>query len=99
MKCVSSLLLIISGLLSNEAVSQATLPMKAGQLVVTCFSGTSNNAVIPDPNNHVIGIIDTRDPLANGAVLGSNWVPPAGFMFHNEGSLSLIHISEPTRPY
>ena len=63
MKCVSSLLLIISGLLSNEAVSQATLPMKAGQLVVTCFSGTSNNAVIPDPNNHVIGIIDTRDPL------------------------------------
>ncbi len=60
--------------------------MQAGQLVVTCFSGTSNNTVAPDPNNHVIGIIDTRDPLANGAVLGDNWFPPPGFMFHNEGS-------------
>ena len=80
------LLLVLCSLLSNKATAQAALPMEAGQLVVTCFSGTSNNAVIPDPNNHVVGIIDTRDPLANGATLGSNWFPPPGFMFHNEGS-------------
>ena len=80
------LLIVLCGLLSNRAAAQVTLPMEAGQLVVTCFSGTSNNAVIPDPSNHVVGIIDTRDPLANGASLGSNWFPPPGFMFHNEGS-------------
>ncbi len=79
-------LLVCCGGLLPRALGQASLPIQPGQIVVTCFSGTSNNAVIPDPDNHVLAVIDTRDPLANGAVLGSNWVPPAGFFFHNEGS-------------
>ena len=79
-------LLLGGELVQNRAEAQASLPLEPGQIVVTCFSGTSNNAVIPDPNNHVVGIIDTRDPLANGASLGSNWFTPPGFMFHNEGS-------------
>lgn len=64
----------------------AGLPLQPNQLVVTCFSGTSNNAVIPDPSNYVIGIMDTSDPIGDGATLGTNWLMPPGWAFHNEGS-------------
>ena len=70
----------------QKSLAQAGLPLKPNQLVITCFSGTSNNAVIPDPDNYVIGIMDTRDPLGDGATLGSNWAMPLGWAFHNETS-------------
>lgn len=79
-------LFLIHSALNETAKGQVSLPLKSGQLVLTCFSGTSNNAVIPDPNNYVVAVFDTRDPLGNGAALGSNWAPPPGFVFHNEGS-------------
>lgn len=70
----------------QQGLGQAVLPLKPNQLVITCFSGTSNNAVIPDPDNYVIGFMDTRDPLGDGATLGSNWTLPPGWAFHNETS-------------
>jgi hypothetical protein len=84
----TTLLLILACLLGSaqKGLGQATLPLKPNQLVITCFSGTSNNAVIPDPDNYVIGFMDTRDPLGDGATLGSNWAPPPGWAFHNETS-------------
>merc|ERR1711991_230958 len=82
------LIILVACLLASiqQGIGQAVLPLKPNQLVMTCFSGTSNNAVIPDPDNYVIGFMDTRDPLGDGATLGSNWVPPVGWAFHNETS-------------
>ncbi len=66
------------------------LPVDCDEAVVTCYSGvTGNPATGPvDPNGFVVAVIDTRNPAANGAVLGNNWIPP---MYHNEnGGLNNI---------
>lgn len=53
-----------------------------GAAVVTCFSGYINNnpGQPPDPSGPVVAVIDVRDPLSKGAVLGRNYPAP---MYHN----------------
>lgn len=72
-------------------LSLSNFTFECGMSVATCFSATgtgSGNSCILQANNpagYVVGIIDTRDPVGNGAPLGTdnprNWAAP---MFHNE---------------
>lgn len=47
----------------------AVFPMVKGEAVATCYSGSN-------PNGHIVGVYDLRDPQANGAVLDTNWDAP-----------------------
>ena len=69
--------------LAPSSTIPSLLPVDCDEAVVTCYSGvTGNPATGPvDPNGFVVAVIDTRNPAANGAVLGGNWMPP---MYHNE---------------
>ena len=55
------------------------LPVDCEESVVTCYSGQTPAGV--NTNGFVVGIIDVRNPVASGAVLGANWAAP---MYHNE---------------
>lgn len=55
------------------------LPVDCEESVVTCYSGQTAAGV--NANGFVVGIIDVRNPAANGAVWGANWAAP---MNHNE---------------
>lgn len=65
----------------------ALLPIPEGALVATCFSDFN----IPgggggiNLNGFVVGIVDVRNPAANGAVKGLNWCPD---MYHNDNSVA-----------
>ena len=59
----------------------ATLPIKDGEAVITCFSGFVNNIVGNgiDPDLPVLAVFDVRAPEFNGAVPGLGWTPPNKF--------------------
>jgi hypothetical protein len=70
--------------------SLATLPIKKGVTVATCFSGWKTIGTAPPYNNSwsidldgpVVGLIDTHDKApSTGYGLATNWKPA---MFHNE---------------
>ncbi len=53
--------------------------------VATCFSGYVGGAFggPVNPYGFVVGVVDVRDPAANGAVLDQNWAAP---MYHGPSS-------------
>lgn len=64
------------------AQGQPTLPMKPGELVVTCHSGYPNFMYSPlRPDAFVVAIVKAADPVGQGAPIGSNWLAQ---QFHNE---------------
>ncbi len=55
--------------------------LQPGQSIITCGSFEPNNnsvAVGQRLDEKVIGMFDTRDPVANGGVLGANWSSLSG---------------------
>lgn len=70
----------------------ALLPIPEGALVATCFSGFINRLnpqLGVDVNGFVLGVVDVRNPSANGAVQGLNWCPG---MYHNENATGAAHM-------
>lgn len=69
----TALFLVLASLLGStqKSFGQATLPLKINQRVITCFSGTSNNAVIPEMDGRqsgrsVRGVKTYQDRLYHG---------------------------------
>lgn len=79
------------GRLANPTASAQGVPdpngpnVLCGKAAVTCFGGYVGGGFggPVNPFGYVAGIVDVRDPAANGAVLDQNWAPP---MYHGPSS-------------
>ncbi len=89
---VTAASLLACGVASSgqAARAQASLPVNAGELVVTCHSGYVDNPSTPwydpaynptRPDAFTVALVNTTDPVGQGAPIGSNWLAS---QFHNE---------------
>ncbi len=65
--------LLLMGNVLAARLAVADLPLLPGQAVTTRFSGADSNLQTPMPDGVVVNVIDTRDPLGNGATFGAPW--------------------------